>query len=255
MNPYDLVIDIWEGNVNIDEPVLLAGGVGGIIIRLNHISGGHHKDTNFDAQWIQAAPFMRTLYFVYSPWYTSLENFTWLKANCPAERIGKRIMIDVEVVNPGYSPTEYARQLDYFLDLCKQVFIPVVYTGAWFLPLVAQWPTDVDYWWARYPFTWYPNPSEARSWERINADAAAQVWSPGTPPGPCYLWQISGDRIKPPGCDRRAMDINLWKGTRQSLGDYLGSDVLPPPPPILTDHQKTDILWREAALHGWSLQP
>lgn len=255
MNPYDILVDVWEGNVNIDEPVLLAGGVGGIIIRLNDMNGGHHMDTNFQAQWLQSAGFIRTFYFVYNPWVSGQRNFEWLSANAPAERVGKRIMIDVEVVYPNYSPVEYARQLDYFLDLCMTVWIPVIYTGAWFLPLVSQWPNDVDYWWARYPYQWYPDNAEYRSWERINADALTQVWSPGTTPGRCTIWQISGDRIKPPGCDNRAIDLNLWPGTREALAIYFGSTIVPPPPPPLTDHAKTDILWREAALHGWNLHP
>jgi hypothetical protein len=164
-------------------------------------------------------------------------------------------MIDVEVRKFGLSPIEYARQLEEFLLATSNVFIPVIYTGAWFLPIVSEWPKTLDYWWARYPGVWYPDRSEYRTWERINTDAANQLWTPGNAPGPITMWQVGGDRIKPPGADRRALDINLYPGTVEQLAAYFQSEVIPPPPPPLTDRQKIDILWREAGLAGWSLQP
>jgi aspartate 1-decarboxylase len=42
-----LVADLYEGSLEIDEPVLKANGVAGMIIRLNDMNGGHHLDTGF----------------------------------------------------------------------------------------------------------------------------------------------------------------------------------------------------------------
>lgn len=55
--PYQLGIDTWEGQLELDEAVLKANGVKFIFVRLNDINGGHHKDENFDKQWGEAAGF------------------------------------------------------------------------------------------------------------------------------------------------------------------------------------------------------
>jgi hypothetical protein len=37
---YQVVLDVWQGNLDIDEDTLQAGGVAGLIVRINDINGG-----------------------------------------------------------------------------------------------------------------------------------------------------------------------------------------------------------------------
>lgn len=218
---YPILVDLWEGSLDIDEPVLLPF-VSGLIPRLNHISGQLHKDELFDQQWAQAEPFsVRFPYFVYTPWSTGRQNFDWLMANLPAGV--RRVAVDVEVKRDGYSPTEYAANVDGFYNLCCQAGLwPVIYTGAWFLTYLSKWPTKAEYWWARYPTYLYPAQSETVTWEYITNRIAALIWSP-TAIGQCQLWQCSADRYKLPGCCGRVVDLNVWRYSEAELVDWVGA--------------------------------
>ena len=131
-----LVVDVWEGQLEIDEAVLKANGVAGMGIRINDMSGGHHMDTNFTKQWEQAKGFVRFPYFVYNPWVNGAANYAWLAANCPPEV--KSIALDVEVRYTGYSPNTYAGELVKFLELAKTKWKVIIYTAQWFLPYLPQ---------------------------------------------------------------------------------------------------------------------
>lgn len=206
---YTLIVDFWEGNIDLNPDALWAGGVRGVILRLNSITGGHHRDDLFDRYWALFARFIRFPYFVYNPFTTAQANFDWLKANLPAG--ARRVAIDIEVKRDGYSPAAYAADVQQFISLVKAAgLIPVIYTGAWFLPLLAYWPKDIEYWWARYPYALYPPSSLNISWEELFAKLDALGWLPaeaGVIPGPCLLWQCSGDRFKLPGTGGRVIDI------------------------------------------------
>ena len=69
MNNYLLLVDTYESET-IDEAALKTNNVSGMIIRLNHIEGGHHLDANFTTQWAETgkADLLRVPYFVYNPW-------------------------------------------------------------------------------------------------------------------------------------------------------------------------------------------
>ena len=125
-----LVVDVWEGQLDVDEAVLKANGVVGMGIRLNDMNGGHHMDTNFLTQWAQAVNFVRFPYFVYNPWVDGAKNFAWLAANVPATV--KVIAVDLEVRMTGYSSSTYASEVAKFLDLCKPKWKMIVYTAQWF---------------------------------------------------------------------------------------------------------------------------
>ncbi len=208
---WTLVVDIWEGSADLNPDALWAGGVRGVIIRLNSISGGLHLDDLFACYWTLFAHFIRFPYFVYNPWASAQPNFDWLKANLPPGV--RRVGIDVEVKRDGYSPSAYAAEVNKFIQLCQAAgLLPAIYTGQWFLPLLAYWPRDIDYWWARYPYALYPPASENITWEQLRAKLDALAWHPAAPgiiPGPCDLWQCSGDRYKLPGTGGRAIDINI----------------------------------------------
>ena len=107
-----LVIDVWEGQLEIDERILKEAGVGGIGIRLNDMNGGHHMDENFIRQWGEAADFVRFPYFVYNPWVSGQENFNWLVVHCPPGVMA--LAVDVEVKKAGYSAATYAAEFRKF---------------------------------------------------------------------------------------------------------------------------------------------
>ena len=143
MNEYQIVLDIWEGNDDLDVPTLKANGVAGMIVRLNDMNGGHHLDERFVKDWEIAKQFdTQTIYFVYNPWVSGRANFDWLVAHLPADFDGRRLMIDTEVKYPGYSPETYAKETGIFYALVAERFPQAIYTGEWFLPIVAKWPKN-----------------------------------------------------------------------------------------------------------------
>ena len=79
----EILLDVWEGSLDIDETILREGGVVGLIIRMNDINGGHHIDMTFDSQWKQAELFLRAPYFVYNPWVNGAANFNWMHNRLP----------------------------------------------------------------------------------------------------------------------------------------------------------------------------
>jgi hypothetical protein len=240
---YILGVDNYEGNPVIDEAVLKAAGVQFMIVRLNDMNGGHHRDVNFDSQWAQAAPFIHWPYFVYNPWVSGQENFNWLNSNIPADATA--VSVDIEVSKPGYAPAEYGRQVAAFLALAAPRWKLNIYTGKWFEAVLTPWPTSYEYWYARYPFIVYPPARENWTWEKLKQIMYNMTWSPGAAPGPCHLWQITGDRLILPGCGETCVDINAWKGTLAELQAFAGYA----PPPLTLEQRVTNIeAWIEA--HG-----
>lgn len=215
-----LVVDVWEGSLEIDEAVLKQNGVAGMGIRLNDMNGGHHLDQNFWKQWRDSRNFVHFPYFVYNPWVDAAANFAWLAANCPAEVL--TVAVDVEVRMPGYQPQAYARELDKFLQLCAARWKMIVYTAQWFLPYLAWWP-HVDYWWAQYP-----DPDNyfagVTTWVELKRrlDRLDKPFNSGSIPGSLRLWQFCADYLTLPGFST-LVDVNLFYGSEQDLADYFGS--------------------------------
>ncbi len=231
-----LGIDLWEGNGDVNEQAFQVGGVKLLLIRLNSITGGHHLDENFATQWAQAYKlFLRVPYFVYNPWAGGLANYQWLAANLPAGV--RRVAIDIEVKRDGYSPAIYAAEVAAFIKLCKAAGLwIVIYTGGWFLPILSKWPTDVDYWWARYPYSMYPAANQNITWERLYELIKELSWAPGPTPGPCLLWQCSGDSFKLPGSNNRVIDVNIWRGSLAELAAWVGEEA---PKPVRWEYAMT----------------
>jgi len=231
---YVLGVDVWEGQLDVDEDEFKRGGVEYFIVRLNDINGINHKDENFDKQWEESKGFLRSPYYVFSPWPTGIENFQWLERNMPADC--GIVFIDVEVSNPQWSPEKYSRELQVFIDLCKEKWKTLIYTGAWFLPIVSEWPKNVSYWLAQYPFSMYPEEKEKWSWDKIRTETEKLYWPKPNPKiGPIEMWQCTGDRIIPPG-NNRPMDFNLFLGTVEQLYQWWGEVYVPPiEPPTLEE--------------------
>jgi hypothetical protein len=246
-----IVLDVWEGSLDINEDVLYLNGVRGLIIRLNSMDGGHHMDTNFNIQWEQSRNFLRACYFVYNPWVDGAANVKWLIDHAPAGLT--RIFLDIEVARPGYSPEAYADQVEYFVAEVKRIWpLAVIYTGGWFLNTISHWPTG-SYWWARYPFAFYPPAKEEWTWEQLQTKMNNFGWNPDPLKqckGTVDLWQLSGDRLILPGCANRAMDVNGWKGDLLSLETWWGTK-LPAPSPTL--EQKVAKLVEQAIAHDWDM--
>jgi GH25 family lysozyme M1 (1,4-beta-N-acetylmuramidase) len=246
------LLDVWEGSLDIEEETICAGGVVGLFIRLNHISGGNHKDANFDSQWCQSRNFLRAPYYVYNPWNDGKTNFNWLMANLPQNDV-TLVSSDVEVVYNNYSSEVYADQVEIFTDLLKSQLHTIIYTGQWFLSYLSHWPTDVEYWWARYPNRFYPAQKEVWSWAKLTLETENYGWHPDPlkkSPGTVAVWQCSGNRLILPGCANRPVDVNLANKTLPELEAWWPAKM---PSPALTMAQKVDVLWREAGIAGWNL--
>lgn len=250
----ETLLDVWEGSLDIDEWILFSEEIRGLMIRLNDMNGGHHMDANFVTQWEQAKNFLRAPYFVYNPWVDGNTNAQWLLSHLPTSGV-TRIFIDVEVKKDGYSPETYAVELQIFINIVKQKFPKTtIYTGQWFLPIVAHWPTNVDYWWARYPYTLCPpGDRQAWSWEKWRTTSNTYGFHPDPLkkcPGIINMWQASGDKLIMPGCANRPIDLNLFNGNLTALETWWGAKT-----PELGIIEKVNILWREAGINNWNLSP
>lgn len=224
-----VVLDVWEGQLEIDEPVLKANGVAGIGIRLNDMSGGHHMDIGFVKQWAEAKNFVRFPYFVYNPWVSGTANFNWLVANMPAEV--KTFAVDIEVRYSGITSQKYADEVRTFLALCRNRGLrTIIYTAQWFLTSLAYWP-NADYWWAQYPdpTTYF---SGVDTWDKLKValDRLDKPFNINYIPGTLKMWQFGGDYLTLPGTLRK-IDVNIFYGTEQELAAYFqntGEIVIPP---------------------------
>jgi GH25 family lysozyme M1 (1,4-beta-N-acetylmuramidase) len=214
--PYQLLVDIWEGNVNLDALTLLSAGVTGMIVRLNNMQGGHHMDSRFEQDWELAKTFLvQTIYFVYNPWVDGAANAAWLLAHLPADFGARRILMDIEVTYPGYSPVTYRKEVIRFLGLVAQTNPTAIYTGGWFLDRLDSWPADVDYWWAAYA----ANLQDCKTWEEYREELGWDDFYTFTKksPGLSMLWQCTGDGVLLPGFGGHAVDVNAFPGTLEDL--------------------------------------
>ena len=217
MDKYTILVDVWEGSLEINEQIFRDNGVEGILIRLNDMNGGHHKDAGFDKQWAEAADFIRIPYFVYNPWVSGSANYSYLKSILPPGVT--TIALDVEVRYAGYSPMTYAQEVERCIQIIRDAGLtPIIYTGGWFLGYLSYWLEYIDYWWAAYPYTLYPSTTTYTTWDVIKSKIEKIGFWPDSlkVPGPCALWQCSGDRYILPGTVR-TLDINVFNGTAQEM--------------------------------------
>lgn len=258
-NPYCLGVDVWEGQLEIDESLLKANNIKFLFIRLNDINGGHHKDENFDKQWSEAAGFYRAPYFVFNPWISGQKNYDWLLANMPAD--AKLVALDIEVVYSGISAAAYAAEVANFRSLVAKKWKSVVYTGEWFLKYLTSWGAG-DYWWAQYPLLLYPSSTQTITWDQFRAklDTLTRPMNESRCPGNVVLWQCSADRFILPG-STRPIDVNVFFGDETKLAELFGGIVETPPPPTgddgMNDTQFNQLIAAlgkiEAAIKGISL--
>lgn len=221
MNNYLLLVDTYEAH-STNEAVLKANNIAGMIIRMNNMEGGHQLDLTFTKQWKEtaAAGLLRIPYFVYNPWVDGQANYEWFVKHIPYE--AGSVMIDVEVVFPGYSPAKYAAELKKFLQLVAPRWNYMIYTGENFLRLLSQWPANADYWWGQYPFAVYPDEPEHWTWDQVRAkvDSFAGPFNAEKVPGTWKMWQFTGDRLILPG-DDKPIDVNVYPGTLNQLKEWI----------------------------------
>lgn len=229
---YQIVLDQWEGNLDIDDGLIKAAGIAGVISRINSVSGGLHMDGSFAKAWADSRIFdVRCPYFVYNPWVDGLANFNWLITRIPADA-PKRIMIDIEVAMSGYAPSTYGYHVGIMITKLQQAgYWPTVYSGLWFLENLSPWP-KVDYWWARYPYAVYPGGLTQIIWDALKLKVNGLAWDPDPyhkAPGIVKLWQCTGDKYILPGSAGKPLDINLWQGTLADLRAWFGMSGAPAP--------------------------
>lgn len=241
MYEYQIILDIWEGNPNIDINILKYNSITGLIVRLNNMSGGHHMDKMFNQSWQLAQQFpVNAVYFVYNPWVSGTENFNWLYSHLPVNYT-QRLFADIEVSMAGYPFATYANEVQIFFNLCKGKFPASPYTGEWFLHMLSYWPKDLEYWWAAYPSIFWPIPSQAISWDefKYRLTTVNFAYNQASSPGVVKLWQCSGDQIKLPGGNGHPIDVNIFPGNLNDLSNWFNMNVIsnqnpiPIPPKIL----------------------
>jgi len=152
------------------------------------------------------------------------------------------VLIDLEVIKPDYSPTTYAKEFDIFYKLCIDTGWNVAiytadYTAEWFLPYLAYWP-NADYWWAQWPYQFYPDSSQNWDWSRIHTEmenrGSIYPSNQSRIPGRLKFWQFTGDRLIFPG-NSRVMDVNVAYGSLAELEAWAGGGSVEPPADI---HEK-----------------
>jgi GH25 family lysozyme M1 (1,4-beta-N-acetylmuramidase) len=241
IEPYQIVLDIWEANSDLDYPTLLSYNIAGIIVRINDMQGGHHMDAKFAVNWPAAKQLpVRAIYFVYNPWVDGPANYAWLAAHLPSD-FASRLFADIEVKYPGYGPDTYAVEVAKFIALCKAQWKISIYTGAWFLPTLSFWPADVDYWWGAYPNSL--NTGESISWVEFNnrLDLLKFAYNGASCPGGINnisAWQCSGGGVIMPGFGAHKVDVSVFPGTLGDLRIWMGYGSQPIPQPATpTDSQ------------------
>jgi hypothetical protein len=286
LKQYALVADVWEGSGDINEAILKAAGVEGLIVRMNTSWGGLQYDNTFLTQWAQASGFARAAYVVVSPVNTDRDltakmYVDWILAKKPADC--KIIALDVEVDaaaiyhRPDITPAKYSELLTgTFAGLHAAGVTCIQYSGAWFYNLVAPWvkPDYVNQWWARYMNSVYPTAvingvltatHPSITWEELKVKLAALSWTPlvtsltEAQTGRIVIWQVASSYVLP-GCPAgKPVDVNLM--SRADFTRIFGAApvVIPPPvvvpppvvipPVLLTDAQVDAQLrsdWRKA---------
>lgn len=247
---YIVGVDTWEGQLEIDENLLLDAGVKYLIIRMNDMNGGHHMDSNFLVQWVQADKFLRAPYFVYNPWVDGKINAQYLLDHLPTGIT--RIFADIEVAYSNISPSKYASDVQVFVDQVKNYYPKLtIYTGPWFLGYLSTWPKNVDYWFARYPFYVYPDSKIKVSWDYITTRVNQLSWTPSygvIAPGNVVLWQCTAERYILPGCSDRPIDINLYNDSLYNLQVWWGATL---PPADYSMEYKVNKMWEVMKANGW----
>lgn len=231
MNNYQLVVDVWEGQLEVDEKVMRDNGIAAFLVRLNDMVGGHHRDTGFDKQWSDVQNFLRAPYFVYNPWVDGRTNFNWLSKNAPATL---SIFDDIEVTYPGYGPDQYANEVGIFIELCRSRWNTKIYSGWGYVDLLTTWPKNVDYWWGRYKYlSLYPSTVTKMTWEELRQYVSQIPWigQDCNFVGPIKLWQITGDRLILPGSSK-VLDVSVWNGSYDELAKWFGETPNLPVPTI-----------------------
>ena len=217
MDNYQLLVDAYEAET-IKEDELTANNVAGVIIRLNHIGDRHHLDENFTAQWAETgtAGLLRIPFFIYSPWVDGQANYEWLVKHMPYE--AGAVMVGIVVADHDYSPDIYAAEVARFCELVSSRWNFMIYTGEGYLDMLNTWPTKVDYWWAQYPFSLYPNTPEHWTWGQVRGriDVLPGPTNLDKVPGVCWMWQATGERLIVPGCDK-PIAVDVFPGTLDEL--------------------------------------
>jgi GH25 family lysozyme M1 (1,4-beta-N-acetylmuramidase) len=249
LNNYQIVLDVWEADVKLDEPVLLANGVKGLIIRMNETLNRERLDYNFKKQWGESAGFYRGAYVVFGDWMTVEQQVKFVIDNRPIDC--HLIALDVECDANTINPVKVAGDLCEVKRQLESIGLHVIiYSGGWWwnsthIQVGLPWQSITDYWWASYDYLFQPdNSRKSISWDALKALISRWTWNTGMAPGPCQLRQVCSRYILP-GTGGLNVDINVFNGSEKDLADYFGGNAavppVPPPPfpPVFTPYQVT----------------
>lgn len=223
MKTYQIVLDIWSGNPDIDVSLLKNEGVAGLIVRLNSIGGGLHMDSRFQDDWGKAQLFdAHGIYNVYNPWVSGTLNYQWFMEHKPSN-LDCMVFPDIEVKYPNYAPASYAYDVaKYYSSLAGSGIKTAIYTGQGELELLTKWPGGT-YWWAQYLDSFEKNPPT--TWEDLKTRIDAMPEQPTNAkkcPGNIKLWQIC-DNATLPGFGGHPVDINVFNGPLDDLKAWMGA--------------------------------
>lgn len=239
MKNYQLVIDLWKGDaLSVDFDALYLNGVRGVILRLNGIDGVLYKDSALVTAWQRAGetPLLRMVYPVYSPWHYAKAQSEWFKLNAPPEC--KAFALDAELKGTA-TPFALATAIGETQARLAETHLCYIYSGKWFWDTLPPqpWMKNVEYWWARYPYTFYPDKPQQWTWDNLRSRLDTTDWNPGVTPGLCRMWQISGDRIILPGTGGVPVDINVFNGSEKDLAAWFGGDAAPVTLPLTLEER------------------
>jgi len=217
--------------------------------------GDYYVDPMFAVNWNGAVDqgMAVTVYHVIKPLQTYKSQMEWLFKALGYRLTDFPIVLDCELTDGQKRATvtnviQFAR--GYIAD--KDRRLPIIYTRqSWWDCSVFNWSgwQECDLWLAWYP--WGETPTVPSS--RIPRDW--KEWK---------FWQYSADgngKGGEYGCDSKDIDLSRYNGTIADFNARYGTAIpVPnggstiPPAGDLSDHERIDILWREAQTHGWQLK-
>lgn len=227
-----------------------AWDAGDRFVALRVTIGDYYTDPNFAEFWDQAGAmgFKRTGYLVTAPKDSSQTRFISASAHLDLfyKAIGDRVpdmpwVVDAELTRGATKA--YITDLHYLIIsnlYAEKERYPIVYSRqTWW-----DYNVNANSLWAKCPL-----------WAARYTDAPlTSPWSDGNyifrDWNEWAIWQYSshGDGPKH-GTTSLNVDLDHFNGDEAALAAFCGTA------PPLTDKQKLDILWREAALRGWNLTP
>jgi GH25 family lysozyme M1 (1,4-beta-N-acetylmuramidase) len=225
------------------------------VVAIRCTVGDYYVDPMFEVNWNGAVDqgMAVTVYHVIKSSRPYKAQMEWLFKALGYRLTDIPIVLDCELTDNMNTVTVTAdihSARGYIAD--KDRRLPIIYTRqSWWDFYVSKWSgwQECDLWVAWYPYgelATIPSGRIPRDWKE---------WK---------FWQYSaGGNGKGGeyGCDSKDIDLSRYNGTIADFNARYGTAIpVPngggtiPPAGELSDHDRLDILWREAQAHGWQLK-